>query len=79
MLKTSILQSVAFAFTCFFYFNTSYHTFAQTTAQGMVFIDTNKNGEQDPGEQPLPNICVSNGQGGSSHGCRRQMVIASWR
>ena len=62
MLKFSILQNIAIALTCFFCFHTSYHAFAQTTARGVVFLDANKNGERNSGEQPLPNVCVSNGQ-----------------
>src|SRR5690554_6876049 len=38
------------------------HAVAQTGLKGMVFLDENRNGNFDPGEQGLPGICVSNGK-----------------
>ncbi len=38
------------------------HTFAQTTARGVVFLDANRNGIKDPDEKPLAEVCVSNGK-----------------
>jgi hypothetical protein len=43
-------------------FATSYFSFAQNFASGVVFHDSNKNKVMDKGEAPLPGICVSNGR-----------------
>ncbi len=35
---------------------------AQEVARGIVYVDEDRDGQHDPGEAPLPGLCVSNGR-----------------